>query len=137
MQVLSIPTRERCQMVDVSREISRAVKDSRIANGICIVYVPHTTAGITINENADPDVARDMLAAFTEMVPKLKYRHLEGNSDAHIKAALVGTSQTVIIENGLLQLGTWQGIYLCEFDGPRTRKIYVQITHINKNETNK
>lgn len=129
MQVLTVPTCERCQMVDITRAVSQAVKDSQIENGICLVYVPHTTAGVTINENADPDVVRDMLAAFSEMVPKLPYRHMEGNSDAHIKAALIGTSQTVIIENGALQLGTWQGIYFCEFDGPRTRKVYVQIIH--------
>lgn len=127
MRALTVPTRERCEMVDITREVSRVVKDARIADGICVVYVPHTTAGVTINENADADVARDMMAAFSEMVPRLPYRHTEGNSDAHIKAALVGASQTVIIGNGALQLGTWQGIYLCEFDGPRTRKVYVQI----------
>lgn len=134
MRVLSITTRERCQMVDVSREISRIVKDSRIADGICTVYVPHTTAGVTINENADPDVARDMLEALSQIVPKLHYRHMEGNSDAHIKAALVGTSKTVVIDDGALKLGTWQGIYLCEFDGPRTRKLYVTITRADSCE---
>ena len=127
MKVLNIATRTRCCMMDVSREISRAVKDSHVENGVCVVYVPHTTAGVTINENADPDVARDMLTALSDMVPKLAYRHMEGNSDAHIKAALVGTSETVIIEGGALQLGTWQGIYLCEFDGPRTRKMFIRI----------
>ncbi len=127
MEVLNISTRVRCCMVDISREVARIVREAGVNSGVCTVYVPHTTAGVTINENADPDVAHDMLAAFSEMVPKMRFRHSEGNSDAHIKTALVGTSATVLIDGGAPVLGTWQGIYLCEFDGPRSRKVYVHI----------
>ncbi len=105
-----------------------AVAQSGIENGVCVVYCPHTTAGITINENADPDVVRDMLLGLDRAFPdRAEFRHAEGNSAAHLKASCMGSSVTVVIENGRLVLGTWQGIYFCEFDGPRRRTVYVKI----------
>jgi secondary thiamine-phosphate synthase enzyme len=104
------------------------VAKSGVRQGLCMVYVPHTTAGVTINESADPSVRADLLMVLNQMVPwKADYRHLEGNSPAHIKSSLVGTSQTVAIENGTLVLGTWQGIFFCEFDGPRQRSVHLRI----------
>ena len=113
--------------LDISIEIKRIVRESGVVKGLCNVYIPHTTAGITINENADPDVVTDMLEGLEKMVPKLKYRHYEGNTIAHIKASLMGASINIPIDNGVLCLGQWQGIYFCEFDGPRTRSVYVNI----------
>ena len=113
--------------LDISIEIKRIVRKSGVVKGLCNVYIPHTTAGITINENADPDVVTDMLEGLDKMVPKLKYRHYEGNTIAHIKASLMGASINIPIDNGVLCLGQWQGIYFCEFDGPRTRSVYVNI----------
>jgi secondary thiamine-phosphate synthase enzyme len=113
--------------IDITAKVREYVRRSQIRNGICQVFVPHTTAGVTINENADPDVLTDMLAAMRNMVPKLPYRHVEGNSPAHVKSSLMGCSITVIIEDSDLVLGTWQGIYFCEFDGPRNRKVFVQV----------
>lgn len=102
--------------------------ESKVNSGICVIFVPHTTAGITINENADPDVVKDMLMEISKIVPEDKeYRHFEGNSSAHIKASFMGSNQTVIIENGELKIGTWQGIYFTEFDGPCTRKFFVKV----------
>lgn len=118
------------QMIDITSIVWEDVKNSKIQDGIALVYVPHTTAGLTINENADPDVVHDLLEALRRMVPKdAGYRHIEGNSAAHLKASLIGSSCTVIIENGKLKLGTWQGIYFCEFDGPRTRKFYTKFLY--------
>lgn len=115
-------------MIDITREVQNMVKESGVQNGICVVFVPHTTAGITINEDADPDVVRDFLMEFHKIVPMEDgYRHGEGNSAAHIKSSMIGFSQTIIIENGRLLLGTWQGIYFVEFDGPRIRKVHVKI----------
>ena len=113
--------------LDISIEIKKIVRESGVVKGLCNVYIPHTTAGITINENADPDVVTDMLEGLDKMVPKLKYRHYEGNTIAHIKASLMGASINIPIDNGVLCLGQWQGIYFCEFDGPRTRSVYVNI----------
>ena len=113
--------------LDISIEIKRIVRESGVVKGLCNVYIPHTTAGITINENSDPDVVTDMLEGLDKMVPKLKYRHYEGNTIAHIKASLMGASINIPIDNGVLCLGQWQGIYFCEFDGPRTRSVYVNI----------
>lgn len=113
--------------LDISIEIKRIVRESGVVKGLCNVYIPHTTAGITINENADSDVVTDMLEGLDKMVPKLKYRHYEGNTIAHIKASLMGASINIPIDNGVLCLGQWQGIYFCEFDGPRTRSVYVNI----------
>lgn len=113
--------------VDITAYVRAIVRRSGIQQGICQVFVPHTTAGITINENADPDVTADMLAAFSRMVPDLAYRHREGNSAAHVKSSLTGCSLTVPVADGNLCLGTWQGIYFCEFDGPRRRNVWVQV----------
>ena len=113
--------------LDISIEIKKIVRESGVVKGLCNDYIPHTTAGITINENADPDVVTDMLEGLDKMVPKLKYRHYEGNTIAHIKASLMGASINIPIDNGVLCLGQWQGIYFCEFDGPRTRSVYVNI----------
>ena len=113
---------------NVTSSVRVAVAESGIKDGICTIFCPHTTAGITINENADPDVVRDMLLGLDRAFPdRPEFRHMEGNSAAHLKASCVGSSATVIIKNGHLLLGTWQGIYFCEFDGPRTRKFYVKV----------
>lgn len=113
---------------DITSKVREAVGESGITDGICIVYCPHTTAGITINENADPDVVTDMLYGLGKTCPHHpEYRHIEGNTTAHIKASIIGSSVTVIIENGRLLLGRWQGIYFCEFDGPRTRTCFVKV----------
>ena len=113
--------------IDLTGQVRKIVASGNVQNGLCQIFVPHTTAGVTINENADPDVVTDMLAALGKMVPDLHYRHSEGNSPAHVKSSLVGCSITVPISEGRLCLGTWQGIYFCEFDGPRTRKVWVQL----------
>jgi len=113
---------------DITNEVGNAMRKSGVQNGICVVFCPHTTAGITINENADPDVVRDMLMGLDKAFPdRPEFRHMEGNSSAHLKASCVGSSVTVMIENGIHVLGRWQGIYFCEFDGPRRRKYYVKI----------
>ena len=115
-------------LVDITNEVSEAVKESGVYEGICVIYCPHTTAAITINENADPDVKTYFVMGMGKSFPDLaQFRHAEGNSDAHIKSSTVGASETVIISKGKLLLGTWQDIYFCEFDGPRTRKFYVKI----------
>ena len=124
-----IKTTKQNQMLDITKIVKKAVKESGIMKGIVTAFVPHTTAGVTINENADPDVVHDILIGLEKVFPnRSEYRHMEGNSDAHIKASVIGSSCTVIIENGALKLGTWQGVYFCEFDGPRTRKLYVKVT---------
>ena len=129
MQTLMVKTDRRTQLVDVTAQVQRAVMASGVATGICHVYVPHTTAAVTINECADPDVARDVEGALDRLVPKTgPYQHSEGNSDSHVKAVLVGCSQVVPIEGGKLALGRWQGIFFCEFDGPRERKLQVKVT---------
>lgn len=125
--VLSVKTRSRVDMVDITPSVQKEVTGSGIAEGICAVYVPHTTAGITINEGADPAVCQDIIGKLNELVPPDDgYDHIEGNSDSHIKAALMGSSVTLLVENGRLLLGTWQKIFFCEFDGPRSRKIYIR-----------
>lgn len=126
MKVIQLRT-PKTGLIDITNEVSVIAAESKILNGMCQIFVPHTTAGVTINENADPDVIDDMLAAFEEMVPKLRYLHSEGNSEAHVKASLVGSSVTVPIVHGKLYLGTWQGIYFCEFDGPRQRSVCINI----------
>jgi secondary thiamine-phosphate synthase enzyme len=125
---LSISTRARMEFRDVTGLVRDIVQSSGVRNGICHVYVPHTTAGVMINEHADPDVVEDIGAQLDAMVPQHnRYRHTEGNSPAHIKASLVGSSVTVFIEDGRLALGTWQGIFFCEFDGPRSRRLMVKV----------
>ena len=113
--------------IDITRKVAEIVDRSQVRQGICQVFVPHTTAGVTINENADPDVVHDLLAALNTMAPALRYRHGEGNSPAHLKSLLTGSSVMVPVEDGALRLGTWQGIYFCEYDGPRQRRVQVQI----------
>jgi secondary thiamine-phosphate synthase enzyme len=116
------------QFIDITHQVADEVKNCNVRDGIAVIYVPHTTAGVTINENADPDVVRDMLFALDKTYPvQGEYLHPEGNSHAHIKASLMGSSCTVLIQDGKLLLGTWQGIYFCEFDGPRNREFYVKI----------
>ena len=128
MKTLQIKTSRRTQLVDITSAVEQVVRDSGAKHGLCYVYVPHTTAGLIINEHADPDVASDVEAIFDRLIPHQgPYRHAEGNADSHMKAILTGTGQTVIVENGKLALGTWQGIFLCEFDGPRTRNVFVKL----------
>ena len=133
LETLSIKTTSRIQFVELTRQIRSLLndelsRDASFRDGEVIVYVPHTTAGVTINENADPDVVHDFLLTLERLVPKdaAGYRHAEGNSDSHVKASMMGFSATVLIEDGQLVLGTWQGIYLCEFDGPRTRQVHIR-----------
>ncbi len=129
MHRFEVRTRERDQFVEITDEVRRVLAGAGVQSGAVIIYVPHTTAGVTINENADPDVVHDMLLTLRRLVPKDApgYRHAEGNSDSHVKASMMGSSCHVLVEKGQLVLGTWQGIYLCEFDGPRTRQVHVQI----------
>jgi secondary thiamine-phosphate synthase enzyme len=125
---VTVPTGSRVQLVDVTRHATEALSRCKVRNGMCYLYVPHTTAGITINENADPDVVTDLINGLEKIVPAHgNYRHAEGNSDAHIKASLMGFTCMVPIVDGRLALGTWQGIYFCEFDGPRSRKLLIGI----------
>ncbi|MCP4452592.1 MAG: YjbQ family protein [Planctomycetes bacterium] len=126
---ISIRTDQRDAMVDITDRVAEEVVKAGIADGHVRVFCPHTTGAITINENADPDVVHDLLLTFSELFPKDRrgYRHIEGNSDAHCKSSLVGVSEQVLIKDGHLALGTWQGIYFCEFDGPRTRRVVLQI----------
>lgn len=124
----SLSTRERVQFVNIDNEVERIVSESGVEDGFCVVYVPHTTAAVTINENADPDVVRDIIMETSKIVPFSDgYRHAEGNSAAHIKASFFGSSELVNIHNGRLVFGTWQSLFFCEFDGPRTRKVIVQV----------
>ena len=128
MQTLSVRTDRRTQLVDVTAQVQKAVASSGVADGVCYLYVPHTTAAIAVNECADPDVARDVEGALDRLIPATgPYRHSEGNSDSHVKAVLAGTSQIVFVEDGKLALGRWQGIFFCEFDGPRERKLQVKV----------
>lgn len=128
MEDFHISTHNRTEMIDITRQVQELVHKSGISDGMCVVFVPHTTAAVTINENADPAVIQDMLAELNKIIPLQNgYCHSEGNSAAHIKSSLTGCSQTVIIEKGTLQLGTWQSLFFCEFDGPRKRKVWVKM----------
>ncbi len=128
LKKLDITTNHRVEFKDVTSQVRQAVRGSNVRDGVCHVYVPHTTAAVTINEHADPDVVRDIMAGLERMVPEgAGYAHAEGNSPAHLKAALLGESVTVLVANDDLVLGTWQGIFFCEFDGPRSRKLYVKV----------
>ena len=125
---LEIRSKMREEMIDITSDVRSIVKESGISEGRITLFVPHTTAAVTINENADPTVQKDMLLSLARISPDLpEFRHLEGNSDAHVKSSLIGCSQDILISNGNLILGTWQGIYFCEFDGPRQRRLYVQV----------
>jgi secondary thiamine-phosphate synthase enzyme len=131
MEVLRVKTGRRTQLVDVTEQVERAVAAAGVDSGVCHVYVPHTTAGVMINEHFDPDVATDLEGVFERLVPRAgAYRHAEGNSDSHAKAALTGTSQMIFVEQGKLALGQWQGVFFCEFDGPRERKLWVKVIGI-------
>jgi len=128
MLQMNVPTSSRVDMVDITAEVRDAIARSGISSGICVLFVPHTTAGITINENADPSVQADMMKETSKIVPfQDGYRHMEGNSAAHLKSSLYSPSLTLIIEKGKPVLGTWQGIYFCEFDGPRQRRLFVKV----------
>ena len=125
---INIKTKARTEFVNITSEIQQVIDEADIKNGICCLYVPHTTAGITINEGADPSVVSDIQRTLSKLIPNnLNYSHMEGNSDAHIKSTVVGASKTVIIDDGKLLLGTWQSIFFCEFDGPRHRRVLVKL----------
>ncbi len=126
MLSLSIRTHAHTQFLDITQNVQSAVSERAIQNGVVTVFIPHTTAGVTINENTDPDVTADMADALEQAVPwQAKYKHCEGNAAAHVKASMMGSSVQVIVEEGRLRLGTWQAIYLCEFDGPRSRNVWI------------
>lgn len=131
IKTVTIKTKSRTEFIDVTDEIAKIIKESSVKNGICTIFVPHTTAGITINEGADPSVKRDILTTLNRVIPfEGDYQHSEGNSPAHIKSTLTGVSISLIIEDGKLILGTWQSIFFCEFDGPRHRRVVVKIISV-------
>ena len=129
LKKIPISSKSRDEFIDVTGSVQAAVNESGVSEGVCVIYVPHTTAGVTVNENADPSVSRDILAMLARLVPHgdKGYRHTEGNSDSHIKSALVGFSHIIPISGSKLALGTWQGIFFCEFDGPRQRSLLIQV----------
>ena len=126
---ISIQTNKHSEMIDITGKVQSAVSSFGIDDGICVVYTPHTTAAVTINEGADPDVTRDIIMELEKMVPwrDIDYQHSEGNSSAHIKSSIFGASETLLIENGKIIFGTWQAVYFCEFDGPRHRRVYIKV----------
>lgn len=127
MREITVKTRLRFELIDITEPIREILEEEKISEGVCYVFVPHTTAAVTINENADPDVPRDIISSLDKLIPLHdQYRHAEGNSAAHIKASLFGASECIFVEKGNLVLGTWQSVFFCEFDGPRTRKVYVK-----------
>jgi secondary thiamine-phosphate synthase enzyme len=129
MREIRLSTTSRTELLDITAEVQKAVAESGVRDGVCHVYVPHTTAGITINENADPSVRQDILKELNKIVPfQDQYKHCEGNAAAHIKASIVGSSETILVEAGRLLLGTWQGIFFCEFDGPRSRRVIIGVS---------
>jgi secondary thiamine-phosphate synthase enzyme len=128
MKTLTIKSSRQVELIDITHEVCSCIREADVKSGLAVIYTPHTTAAVTINENADPDVNHDMIMEINKIVPMQHgYPHLEGNSAAHIKSSLFGASKTLIISNGKPVLGTWQGIYFCEFDGPRQRKVHVQV----------
>jgi secondary thiamine-phosphate synthase enzyme len=128
IQEFPVRTRNRTEFLDITAQVGKIIQESKVQSGLAVVFVPHTTAAVTINESADPSVQHDILTDLNRLIPFTgPYQHTEGNSAAHIKSSLVGPSETLFIENGRLALGTWQGVYFCEFDGPRTRKVWVKI----------
>ena len=127
-RIITVKTKEKTELIDITRDVEGAIRSEGIQDGVLMLFVPHTTAAITINESADPSVKSDILMVLNKMVPwKESYRHLEGNSPAHIKTSIIGASELVAVEGGRLKLGTWQGVFFCEFDGPRTRKVHVRM----------
>ncbi len=129
MTEFTVKTAQHTEFVDITARLQKIVEESGIKEGVCTVVIPHTTAGITVNENADPDVVADIIFALDKAVPwkSPSYRHSEGNTAAHVKSSIVGHSTTLLVQDGKIQLGTWQGVFLCEFDGPRTRKVWVTV----------
>lgn len=128
MEKINIKTAKRTELVDITADVQNIISKKKIKTGVCFVFCPHTTAGLTINENADPSVKSDMISMLNKLVPEnAGYAHSEGNSDSHIKSSLLGASLTIFIEDGQLTLGTWQGIFFCESDGPRSREVWVKI----------
>jgi len=128
MEEITVKTSRKVEMIDITQEVNRRIKKTGTNEGICMIYCPHTTAGITINENADPNVVKDILDGLDRLIPDDRpYLHAEGNSPAHIKSSIVGCSKTIIIEGGRLSLGTWQSVFFCEFDGPRNRSVWIKI----------
>jgi len=133
MQKISVSTRRREELVDITSSVEDAVGRAGISSGLCVLYCPHTTAAITVNEGADPSVAEDMVMGLRRLIPRdWDFSHMEGNSDAHLKASLIGPSETVIVDGGRLVLGTWQRIFFCEFDGPRKRVFFVKVQGLEK-----
>jgi secondary thiamine-phosphate synthase enzyme len=127
MRTLTVKSHKQVELIDITDDVIKTILEENITEGLAVIYTPHTTAAITINENADPDVSRDIIMGTDKLIPlRDDYRHLEGNSAAHIKSSLFGASETLIINNGKPVLGTWQGIYFCEFDGPRQRHVHIQ-----------
>ena len=127
-QTIQVKTSSKTELIDITRSVHEAVRKTGVKDGLCLVFTPHTTGAITINENADPAVPHDILMQLNQIVPfQDRYQHREGNSPAHVKASLVGPSETIFVESGELVLGTWQGIFFCEFDGPRNRNVYVKV----------
>ncbi|MFA6064516.1 MAG: secondary thiamine-phosphate synthase enzyme YjbQ [archaeon] len=124
---IKVKTSKRNELVNITFQIEKIVSDSKVKDGLCLVFCPHTTAGIIVNENSDSDVVNDLLNALDHLVPSIKFNHAEGNSDAHLKSTLVGCEKQFIVQNGALALGTWQGIFFAEFDGPRERKVFVKL----------
>ncbi len=128
VQTFSIKSSKQTELIDITRSVIEAVQKTGVKDGLCVIFIPHTTAAVTINENADPSVPRDLLMELNKIVPfEDRYQHSEGNSAAHIKSSLIGCSRTLLIESGKLLLGTWQGIFFCEFDGPRNRQVHVKV----------
>ena len=128
MESFKVKTSSREELIDITRQVNEIVRSKNISQGLCCIYTPHTTAAITINENADPTVRSDIIKGLSHLnFESVSFRHMEGNSPAHLKSSIFGCSETVIIQNNNLQLGTWQGIYFCEFDGPRNRKVFVEV----------
>lgn len=128
MKTIRISTKKREELIDITGDVDKVLSQAGADSGLCVVFCPHTTAALTINENADPSVRRDIINHLGKLIPEGKgYSHLEGNSDSHIKASVLGSSLNIIVEGGRLVLGTWQGIYFCEFDGPRSREVYVKV----------
>jgi secondary thiamine-phosphate synthase enzyme len=127
-QEIQVKTTTRNELVDITPQVEKVVEESGVTEGICVLVVPHTTAAVTVNENADPSVKADIIAKLSELAPEGdRYRHMEGNADAHIKAVIVGSSETLLVRGGRLSLGTWQGVFFCEFDGPRTRRVIIRV----------
>jgi secondary thiamine-phosphate synthase enzyme len=130
MEKIKIKTTSRVDLIDITNEVQSLVNASKVKDGVCFIFCQHTTAGLTINENADPSVKADIVNTLNRLIPhNANYQHAEGNADAHIKSSLFGASLSIFIEDGLLALGTWQGIYLCEGDGPRSREVWIKVIH--------